>query len=515
MANQTRIGKDVLDSLTISMYENPFFIYREYIQNSADQIDIAVEQSILLKREEGMIEITIDAESRQIVIEDNATGVASLEVEAVLKNVAQSSKVKGKSKGFRGIGRLGGIAYCDKLIFETTAKGESIKSILTWDSAMLRKIINDRSSIEDAVDVIDRVTSLQQIERVDKNAHYFKVILVQVSNESLLDERQVIRYLQMVAPVCYNRGSFIFGDDIHSKLEECGLSLDEYMIYVNHTMIKKAYERSIFERGKVKPTKTDYITDVKFFVGRYKEEVRYVGWYSISEFKKKLQKVNEARGIRLRKGNIQIGSEETLTRFFKENRGNFYYFGEVLVFDKELVPNARRDYFIENERLKWFEAHLRDSFKSLEDVYRYASKVRSEVRKMEHLEKVKKEYQEAAEKEIFTNPEAEESARKKFDKAKLQAEKAEQELSKLKGKIKGSNDPKNKVYENITKKKPELSQISTLSIEESKVKYATDNLNKLNPSKKKLVREIFHIIDIVLTPDLAKNLKAKIKERFQ
>lgn len=52
MANttvQTKIGKDVIDSITLSMYEDPRIIYREYIQNSADQIDIAVDQGILKK----------------------------------------------------------------------------------------------------------------------------------------------------------------------------------------------------------------------------------------------------------------------------------------------------------------------------------------------------------------------------------------------------------------------------------------------------------------------------------
>ena len=38
-----RIGKFVIDSLTRSMYEDSRCIYREYIQNAADQIDLARE----------------------------------------------------------------------------------------------------------------------------------------------------------------------------------------------------------------------------------------------------------------------------------------------------------------------------------------------------------------------------------------------------------------------------------------------------------------------------------------
>ncbi len=41
------IGKDVIESLTIGMYDDSRFIYREYIQNAADQIDKAREQGIV------------------------------------------------------------------------------------------------------------------------------------------------------------------------------------------------------------------------------------------------------------------------------------------------------------------------------------------------------------------------------------------------------------------------------------------------------------------------------------
>ena len=37
------IGKNVIETLTLGMYEDARFIFREYIQNAADQIDEAVE----------------------------------------------------------------------------------------------------------------------------------------------------------------------------------------------------------------------------------------------------------------------------------------------------------------------------------------------------------------------------------------------------------------------------------------------------------------------------------------
>ena len=57
------IGKDVIESLTLGMYEDSKFIYREYIQNAADQIDKAIRDG-LLNQNEGEIHISIDPDQR-------------------------------------------------------------------------------------------------------------------------------------------------------------------------------------------------------------------------------------------------------------------------------------------------------------------------------------------------------------------------------------------------------------------------------------------------------------------
>lgn len=129
MTDNPRIGKDVIESLTLGMYEDCRFIYREYIQNSADQVDKAVAEG-LINAGEDEIHITINPEERCIVIEDNATGISSDKVIPILRNIAHSTKKRGEDKGFRGIGRLGGLGYCSKLIFETSYAGEEVKSVV-------------------------------------------------------------------------------------------------------------------------------------------------------------------------------------------------------------------------------------------------------------------------------------------------------------------------------------------------------------------------------------------------
>ena len=53
------IGKNTIENLTTAMYEDLRIIYREYIQNSADSIDHAIEYG-LITQDEAIINIEID-----------------------------------------------------------------------------------------------------------------------------------------------------------------------------------------------------------------------------------------------------------------------------------------------------------------------------------------------------------------------------------------------------------------------------------------------------------------------
>ncbi|GHS88961.1 hypothetical protein FACS1894201_10420 [Bacteroidia bacterium] len=139
------IGKNVIENLTVGMYDDPRFVYREYVQNAADQIDIAKKENLYQNEDEPSIYIQIDTDAKRIVIEDNATGIKQREVLSLLGNIAQSTKNKYEDKGFRGIGRLGGLGYCEKLIFETSFYGEDCKSIMTWDAKRLKELFNDEN----------------------------------------------------------------------------------------------------------------------------------------------------------------------------------------------------------------------------------------------------------------------------------------------------------------------------------------------------------------------------------
>ena len=510
MMKSTKIGKDVIESLTMGMYEDSRFIYREYVQNSADQIDAAVESGLLESRKHGFIEIEINNSNKTVVILDNATGISVDKAEALLKNIAKSSKDRTKNKGFRGIGRLGGLGYCGTLEFETSFKGENQSTKLSWDAVKLREIINDRTKQQDAAAVIDTVTSTSYQE-VDVNKHFFKVTLKNVRNDLLLNKTEIINYLEMVAPVPYNKG-FIFAHSIHEYAEEKHHEIDTYNVFVNSDPVYKSYTSTIYKGEGNTRKRVSEIIEIQTF----ELTSKVWGWYSVSQnlTQQIPEEANPARGIRLRKGNIQIGGSDCLSRFFSENRFNYYYFGEVHVDNEDLIPNARRDYFVENEALLKFENDLEDLFSDkLSKLIRFASKVKSSSTTIKKLESFVNEYEEKNN-QGFSGKEEKNKYDEEYEELKEKAVKAEDNLKKEEDRLEESSSKK-KIFDFITSElKSEVKQISNKELNK-KTTYLTDSLSKLDRKERKLLSKVFTIIDQVLPKDIASNLKEKIKEEFE
>lgn len=511
--NVTKIGKDVIESLTLGMYEDSRFIYREYIQNGADQIDKALENGLFDSLRDGKIEININPTIENISIYDNATGIKSNEVEPILKNIAQSTKDRTKNKGFRGIGRLGGLAYCDKLIFETSFQGEEIKSVLVWDSQKLKAIINNRATKEEATVVIDTVTELST-ESENRESHYFKVTLEGVSNKALLYKDDIYDYLTMVAPVPYSKG-FIFKSQILNKAKKLDFNIDEYSIFINRNQVFKAYTTSIYKGDKNNKQKVDEIHDIETYELRTsKNKLLAWGWYGISNFNSAIPSVNTARCLRLRKGNIQIGLEDSLTKLFREQRGTKYFFGELFTVSPNLIPNSRRDYFLENLDLKEFEKLAKAKFSELHDLYHFSSRVRNQQKKIDSFIDFSKEFEEKSINKGFTDKQEKKKYEEKYESIKEKAEEAKKELSKAKEKLKTQPPSKATVFKNVVKEGENNIEKIKPKMEGGKTKFITDDMSSLNRKDRKLVSRILGVIDTILTPDLANLLKEKIKEEL-
>ena len=485
------------------MYEDCRFIYREYIQNAADAVDKAIDCD-LLERGEEAIHVRIDKDNRIISIQDNATGISKDNVMAILRNIAHSTKKRGENKGFRGIGRLGGLGYCSKLIFETSYCGERVKSIMTWDADLLKVIINDRVHREEAAEVLSRVTKLET-EEEDCDAHYFNVIMEDVSSDELLDVDSVSDYLSMVAPVDIS-SSFIFRQKINDFKRENGLTVDIYNIFVNDDQIYKPYTGAIYDDNNGGKKKVDDIIDVKFLMAKDDNgSIIYWGWYSISTLKGQMKPKNIARGIRLRKENIQIGDEEICKKFFtktEDQRFSFYYFGEIHALSKGLIPNSRRDYFAESKECFEFERRIRQDFLKLKELCYDAQKLRSSTSTITKTEELRATIQEK-EKNGYTSQKERDDLHRRLEEQEKKEEQAQRQLESVKNKISSKDSPLKTVLDqfetpNSIKEKEQIKKNfeKEISNKENKIKYRTDKpiYSRYSKNEKKLIGKIYTAI---------------------
>ena len=432
------IGKYVLDNLTVGMYDDPNCVYREYIQNSADSIDKAISEKLISKAD-AYINIQISKDKKSIVIEDNGTGIQESQVAIMLQNVAQSDKQIGNQKGFRGIGRLGGLGYCSSLVFETSFKGEKVKSIMTWDAKRLQEMVHDKLKKESAEEVISIITSFH-VEPENEDDHYFKVIMRGVSVTNLLDESTIKDYLKMVAPVPFD-SHFIFKSKIYEGLKNDNLSIDEYNVSVNSEPIYKAYTSILFsEQGGVKK-KMGEIKDIIIFKELDKKgNMLFWGWHSISDIQnERLNKVNRARGLRLRSSNIQIGNENRLEGLFKDSRFNFYVVGEVYSFNKDLIPNGRRDDFEDSSVFNDFKDKLKSHCYKIQQLSYDTSKMRSALKEIEGAQRLQDEFKEQITERGVLNKEEITILKSRLEEKKIKAQQAEKVIQKYQDSI--NNEP--------------------------------------------------------------------------
>lgn len=509
------IGKNIIENLTTGMYEDSKIIYREYIQNSADAIDKAVKDG-LLQKDEAFIDIEIDEKNRKIVIKDNATGIPKDEFVKLLSDIANSTKDRNENKGFRGIGRLAGLAFCKKFIFESSYSGESRKSIMIWNAEELKELLYDNTTHIEAGALIDKVIKIEDNEE-DINKHYFCVILENINEENsdLLNVELIREYLEEVAPVEY-KNTFIYRNKIYDYAKQENFKIYEYQIKVNGENIYKEYKSDLYDKNN---NRIDKITDIQFEKIE-KDNILYGWfWYGLCSFQGRLTKNNKMRGIRLRKANIQIGESNTLHKLFKEDRGNFYYVGELHIVCNDLIPNARRDYFIENTTCKQFETIFINKFKDkLHKLYYLASEYRSANKRLEDNLKQQSEIKTKEENRGFLHSKDRENSLNKLEKLEEELPKLKNDISKLKERH--SNDEViNKIFESIEKKYESKEDVDnkTQNKNENKTKmnYKANKLSKLTRNERKIVTKILEIIEKKLQKNDAEKIIDMIMEELQ
>lgn len=389
------IGSFLLESITTGMYGERKNAIREYVQNSFDGIQAAIETGVL-RRRAGRVTLTLSPDKKELVIYDNGVGLPHRIAVNTLTAVGASRKERGRQAGFRGIGRLAGIAFTRTLRFRTKAAGDEVETIVEFNCEELRRGMLS-SGRKPAAELISACTTFDQPRADDPDDHYFEVSLIGMRNApaEAIDPLQMKAFLAQVAPVDFHPDFRSLRTEILEKAEalevpvveedeaeegESEAEIDDQdeaadwsvleddattmleRIGVSHVALvirsgSQAREEAVYKpyRPKLGVDESDDVplTSVSVHSGA---SGAWWGWIGHKAKPGEYQD-KAVTGIRFRLKNIQIDGSEliTLVPTTKQVRDPFsrwsnWFLGEIYVDSRAVVPNARRDNFEEDAR---------------------------------------------------------------------------------------------------------------------------------------------------------------------
>jgi len=350
--------------LSHDLYPRKLEVVREYIQNASDAIDaFSAIADLIGDSSESVIKISI--QGRSLLIFDNGIGMDAEDV-SKLRRIAYSEKKAGEEAGYKGIGRLAGIAVADKLKISSTSYGDSQLHHFEFRASEMREDVSQkkRQSIQEpATVVINRHTSLWSTP-IDTKDHYTIVEIRGISEKwsELLDAGVLKEYIGDIAPVDFSP-EFSWGQDISQKLLQSvpdyspkkiylampnGERVRIFKPYVNSMSIAKPDYETI--RDPANPNKLIaicwYAPKGEQILGR----VRPVGKIFSVDGSDEQQKKRFA-GMVYKLFGFSIGDRNLplQTLWGKSFPRALWFTGEIHIVDKEVLPTTDRSNFIEND----------------------------------------------------------------------------------------------------------------------------------------------------------------------
>lgn len=226
-----------------------------------------------------------------------------------------------------------------------------------------------------------------------------------------------------------------------------------------------------------------------------------------------MKPINIARGIRLRKENIQIGDEEICKKFFtktEDQRFSFYYFGEIHALSKGLIPNSRRDYFGESEVCTDFERRIRQDFLDLKNLCYDAQKLRSSSTTIQRGTELRAKIQKK-EKEGYTSQSEKDELQHQLENQIKKEQQAEKQLATVTKKIEESESPLKSLIDKFvpspSTETPKEKQPDPVpnpdDTPKTKIRYRTDKpeYSSFSKKEKKLIGRIYAAIGLALADE--------------
>lgn len=352
-----QFGAFVLETLTLGMYGEARNALREYIQNSFDSLRQAVADG-LVTAADARVEITLDRDRNGLTIWDNGVGLRTENAVAVLASIGASNKDYRRNAGFRGIGRLAGIVFCNKLTFTAKAAGQAEQTVVTFDAEELRaRLAPGGVYAANAADTLESCTAASVEGDTNIDAHFFEVRLSGYYNPPVecTDPTLLRIFLSQVSPLPY-AASFLFRDEVIQKAADAGFPVESVRAFLRDgdapfiELFKPYGDKFSVTNARVPLSGIDEVRS---------PTNRWWGWVGRKRTSGLFKQLDE-RGIRVRVRNIQIDDTNILRDIFANSRreggeqrisyARFaeWYVGEIFVDPKAAIPNARRDGFEES-----------------------------------------------------------------------------------------------------------------------------------------------------------------------
>lgn len=371
---KARAGKKLLKICMGDIYPDPMVVYREYVQNSCDSLQEAEKRGFFDHGVKKTVSINIHSDS--ITIHDRGIGVGKEDVITSLIDLSFSQK-NGQNIGRYGIGRLTGAKYCDKLVFETSANGEAIKSTVTFDAKRAWEIIESEADLE-CTEVVNMVTELKQ-EEENPEMHYFRVTMSNVHERHLLNAEEAKQYLSETVPVDFTPQ---FKDYLLTPaFEEYAEFKSLYgqvpccNVMVNGEPIKKQYGQAITNSNN----QEERVGKLRFFKLENDGILLAWGWYAMTVTAKQFTNNVPFRKIRLRQLNMAVGDLTYFDNLYKKDADALYFMGEIHVVHPRIEPTTGREGLVDNEYKMLFEHKVKELFERLNKEYNELSKFGSQV----------------------------------------------------------------------------------------------------------------------------------------
>ncbi len=337
------VGKDIIELLAGAMYADPLTVYREYIQNAADSIEEARRQGLPLEPTP-QVSVHLDHAERCVKIRDHGTGISAADFEPRLTSFGASQKRGAGLRGFRGVGRLSGLGYCQELIFRSRQEGSAKVRELRWDNRVLRERLRDANYKGSLNDLVKEVATVTTLSGTGFPPRFFEVEMrkvVRIKNDLLMNEEEIRRYLSEVAPVPF-APDFTFGPRLRTWLAEQGIAQPiELELHDGNGLVYHRARNEVVSKAGVTTFHDAECMALRNSAG----ELLAVGWVLDHDFIGALPGSSRLAGIRLRVGDIQVGGDQILAHLFTESRFALWAAGEFHVTHPRIVPNGRRDDF--------------------------------------------------------------------------------------------------------------------------------------------------------------------------